>query len=158
MVNHQPSYGIIFISFLSALILTIIPLSTANQIYNPQWLILISAYWSIHHPERVGIVTCWFWGLLLDVTLGSHMGIHALSVALVCYMCIILHQRLRMFPIWQQSLFIWLLCALDKLVVLQLSSIFSPIEVQLNYWTSAFVTAMIWPICVIFIRRIPYSH
>lgn len=140
------------LTFLVGFSLTIMPISTNLSLINPQWLVLIVAYWGIYTPEKSGIVTAWIWGLLLDVALGTHMGIHALALALVAYMSVILHLRLRMYPMWQQIFFIWLLAGLDKLVTFQLMNVFSPIQADWDYWLSTFMTCLIWPLALISLK------
>jgi len=128
------------------------PISSDMEFINPQWMVLIVAYWSIYTPDKTGIVTAWVWGLLLDVALGTHMGIHALSLALVSYMSIILYLRLRMYPLWQQMFFIWLIAGLDKLVSFQLMNVFIPISAQWDYWTSTLITCLIWPFALFMMK------
>lgn len=141
------------LSFMIALTLNIIDLPESISVYNPQWLVLVAAYWGIFAPNYTGIITGWAWGILLDVSQGTHLGIHALSLSLVCYMTVILHQRLRMYPLWQQALFIWLLASLDKLVVYQLMNFFSPQQVEFDYWMSSLSSAIFWPV-IIFLMKI----
>ncbi len=140
------------LSFLVALTLSITPLTNNIVIYNPQWLVLVAAYWGIFAPNKTGIITGWVWGLLLDVALGTHLGIHALSLALVSYMTLILHQRLRMYPLWQQAFFIWLLASLDKIVVYQLVNVFSPQQALYDYWVSSITSAIFWPVTIILLN------
>ena len=158
MKASRHSRVFIQLSFLAALILSIFPLPENLLAFNPQWLVLIAAYWGITSPEKAGLVTSWIWGLLLDVALGTHLGIHAISLSLVSYMAVILHLRLRMYPIWQQSLFIWLLAGLDKLVTLQLSNIFNNIEVSWNYWYTTLATALIWPMILFVLHKYHQAH
>ncbi len=151
MANKR-SFAYIQLSFLLGFALSIIPFSSNVAIFNPQWLVLIAAYWGIYLPDRAGIITAWFWGLFLDVALGTHMGLHALSLALVSYMTVILYLRLRMYPLWQQMFFIWLLAGLDKLVTYQLMNIFMPLNVDWQYWISTLTTALIWPFMLIIFK------
>ncbi|HFB64420.1 MAG TPA: rod shape-determining protein MreD [Aeromonadales bacterium] len=149
-------FAYIQFSFLLGLALTIVPFSGSFGSLNPQWLVLVVAYWGIYLPERAGIITAWFWGLFLDVALGTHMGLHALSLALVSYMTVILYLRLRMYPLWQQMFFIWLLAGLDKLVTFQLMNVFMPMEVDWHYWMSTLTTALIWPLILVMFKW--YRH
>jgi len=153
-MSSRQSFFYTQITFLVALTLSIAPLSDNLIIYNPQWLVLVAAYWGIFAPHQTGIVTGWIWGLFLDVALGTHLGIHALALSLVCYMTLILHQRLRMYPLWQQAFFIWLLASLDKLVVYQIVNIFSPQQALYDYWVSSIMTAIFWPASIFILHTI----
>lgn len=145
-------------SFLLGLALTIVPFSDDLGWFNPQWLVLVVAYWGIYLPERAGIFTAWIWGLFLDVALGTHMGLHALSLALVSYMTVLLYKRLRMYPLWQQMFFVWLLAGLDKLVTYQLTNVFMTMETGWQYWMSTFTTALIWPLVVFIFKWYRYKR
>ncbi len=147
-MSARRSFFYIQLSFLIALMLSIIPFSENIIVFNPQWLVLVAAFWGIFTPGQTGIVTGWIWGLFLDVAMGTHLGVHALSLSLVCYMTVILHQRLKMYPLWQQAFFIWLLASLDKLVVYQLMNFFSPQQADFDYWVSSLISALFWPIMI----------
>ncbi len=155
-----PSFFTVQFSLLLALTLSIIPLSDGLIVYNPQWLVLVVAYWAIFSPQRIGILSAWVWGLLLDVALGTHLGIHALSLAVICYLSIILHQRLRMYPLWQQAFFIWLLASSDKLLVFQLKNFFFSQAAQWDYWLSPLISAIFWPamlVIMLFYHRLRHN-
>ena len=93
----------ILVSFLVAMMLTSLPLPETAIIYRPDWLILVLIYWCMAIPERIGIFTGWMLGLLLDVMYGSLLGQNAMAFSIIAYLVNILHLRVRMFPLWQQS-------------------------------------------------------
>ena len=145
MMSKRRSFIITQVSFLVALALSILPLSNNIASFNPQWLLLVTVYWAMFEPQRSGIINAWLWGLLLDVAVGTHFGIHALPLAFASYLTIMLHQQLRMYPLWQQAFFVWVLASFDKLVAFQLMTFFSPQEVSWLYWLTPFVSTLFWP-------------
>ena len=61
-------------------------------------------YWAIALPHRVGVGSGFIVGIVLDVLTGTLLGQHALGLSIVTFIAIQLHQRIRVFPFWQQSL------------------------------------------------------
>lgn len=69
----------------------------------PDVLMLVIAFWCVHEPRRVGMVTAFVFGLLMDVHDASVLGDTALRYTLVAYGAIILHRRLQRFDLWGQA-------------------------------------------------------
>ena len=72
-------------------------------------------YWSVNAPRTGGIALGFFAGLALDVFQGPVLGEHALALALVTYIAVREHQRIRSKPAIQQALIVF--AALDRLRV-----------------------------------------
>lgn len=142
--SHQGGL-IIVLSMLVALLLSIVPLPEALVLFRPQWVALVFIYWTLALPERVGVFTGFIIGLLLDVLQGTLLGQHALSLSLIGYITLFIHQRVRVFPLWQQSLFLLLLLLLDSMIsrwVLGISD--RPID-ESRYWITPVIGAILWP-------------
>jgi rod shape-determining protein MreD len=100
------------ISFLIALSLEVMPLTDGLAPWRPPWVALTVIYWSMHRPGRIGVGTAWMLGLTLDVLQGTVLGQHALSLAFASFLAIKLCQRLRVFPIWHQTVSVGILVAI----------------------------------------------
>src|SRR5690606_12029929 len=74
-------------------------------------------------PHRVGLTTAWVLGLAQDVLFGTLLGQNALILTLITFLVLSLHQRLRMFPMWQQSMVLMVVFGLAKLVQLWLNAL-----------------------------------
>ncbi len=108
---------VIWLTFLIALLLTTVPMPESMEWGRPQWVALVLIYWVVALPHRVGLWTAWTVGLLLDVLLGSLLGANALSLAIVAYLVQRLHQRIRMFPPWQQAFLVLVLVGIQQLLL-----------------------------------------
>lgn len=95
---------VIWLSLLVGLVLAVAPMPTFTEIGRPLWLAMLLTYWVLLLPERVGMVTAWLLGLAQDVLYGNLLGQNALILGLITFLVLSLHQRLRMFPAWQQCL------------------------------------------------------
>jgi len=111
MIRGRPRIWPVVIFFLVALSLEVAPLPDTAAPWRPPWMALAVVYWSIRQPGRYGVGIAWLTGLLLDVLKGAVLGQHALALATAAYITVKLCQRLRVFPIWQQSVAICLIIA-----------------------------------------------
>ena len=91
---------VILITFIIALLLTIIPLPDWLRYVRPDWVGLVLIYWCLALPDRVGVGTGWMTGLLVDLLTGTLLGQHALSLTVVAWLTLKFHQRMRLFPVW----------------------------------------------------------
>ncbi|ANY14714.1 rod shape-determining protein MreD [Bordetella pseudohinzii] len=71
---------------------------------SPDILALVIAFWSAYEPRRVGMLTAFAFGLLLDVHDAGLLGGHALSYTLIAYGALALHRRLQRFDLWSQAM------------------------------------------------------
>lgn len=69
----------------------------------PELLLLVLAYWCLHEPQRVGMLTAFCFGLLLDVHDGGMLGEQALTFTLVAYGAVVLRRRLQRFEAITQA-------------------------------------------------------
>ena len=145
MPKHHQGGVVIVASFFIALILTILPLPTWAQAFRPEWITLVLIYWCMALPTRVNIGWGWIAGLMLDVTLGNLLGLHALTMSLVAFLTIKLYQRIRVYPPGQQALAILVLVAMSQLLVLWIRGIIGTTPGSWTYWLPSISSAIIWP-------------
>jgi len=142
--RHQGGW-IIIASFAIALLLTILPLPTWAQAFRPEWITLVLIYWCMALPNRVSIGWGWAAGLMLDVTLGNLLGLHALAMSIVAFLTIKLYQRIRVYPLGQQALAILVLVAMSQLLILWILGIIGTTPGNWTYWLPSLSSAIIWP-------------
>lgn len=141
-------------TLLLAMILRILPLPREVFLLNPDWLLLFLLYWNMAIPERVGVGTAWFAGLIADALTGRMLGQHALAYAVVAYLCVRLHRRLRLYPLYQQALSVLLLQSISQLLVFWTQNAKSANAVGASYWLPSLVGALAWPAVFLALRRI----
>lgn len=144
----------IAVSFVLALMLTALPLPAWAEPWRPAWVTLVLVYWVLALPHRVGVGVGWVLGLLLDVMMGTLLGQHALSLALVAFLALRLHQRLRVLPAWQQGASIFLLVVLDRALSLWVTGIQGmPTEAR-AIWAPAVTSTVLWPWLFVVLRDV----
>lgn len=147
---------LIIASLVVALLLSVIPIPDWAQHLRPQWVALVLIFWNLMAPEKVGIATGWIAGLLLDIMTGSLLGAHALSLSLIAFITLNIYQRTRIFPLWQQSLVVLALVALEHLIQFWIIGITRDITPGLEYWLPPVIGLLIWPWLFILMSEIQH--
>lgn len=144
----------ILVTFLVALALTSVPLPDLLADWRPAWVTLVLVYWAIALPERVGLVAAWVAGLFVDVLSGTLLGQHAIGLVLAAFIAVKLHLRVRMLPLWQQAVGVFLLVALQHLLVVWIRGMQGlPTGWQAVY-APAFTSALLWPWVFLVLRDV----
>jgi rod shape-determining protein MreD len=136
-----------------ALILTLLPLPSWLEIIRPGFLALTVLYWSIQAPRAGGIALGFICGLLLDAFEGPVLGEHALALALLAYLGVREHQRIRSKPIFQQSLIVFAALVIYEIVLFALDGWTGhPLTTPLR-WLPTLTGALIWPAAAAVLAR-----
>ena len=151
--RHQGG-KIIIVTFIAALMLTIIPLPDAIETARPEWVALVLIYWCMALPDRIGVGVGWLSGLLLDILKGSLLGQHALALAVVAYLTLKLHQRLRVFPPWQQALVVLVMLVFMQLLILWFDGIIRLPAKNWQYWLAPLAGMLLWPGMFLVLREL----
>ena len=106
---------------------------------------MVLIYWCMALPQRVGVLTGWVVGLVLDVLHGSILGQHAFGLAFVAWIALLYHQRIRVFPIAQQALFVALTVFVYLFAMLQVYNLLGSVEYQYSYLLGTLTSALLWP-------------
>ena len=96
-------------------------------------------------PDRFGMGRAWVLGLAEDVLYGSLLGQNALILTLIVFLVLTLHRRLRMFPLWQQSMVLLVVFGLAQLLQLWLYTLSGNRPPTLLFLLPALVSALLWP-------------
>ena len=136
---------VIWVSFALALLLSVAPMPAFMETGRPLWLALFLTAWTLALPHRVGMTTAWVLGLAADVLYGTLLGQNALILTFITFLVLSLHQRLRMFPMWQQSLVLLVVFCLAQLVQLWLNALTGNRPPTLLFILPALVSALLWP-------------
>lgn len=151
--RHQGGH-VILLSLLTSLLLDITPLPDNLQAFRPNWPALFLLYWCLALPQRIGVASAWFIGLLQDVLTGTLLGQHALTLSILAYITLRFHQRMRPFPPWQQALIVALLLLLIQLITLWINGIIGRSINSWSYWLPSLVGTLLWPLIFHSLRKI----
>ncbi|MCH7671248.1 MAG: rod shape-determining protein MreD [Proteobacteria bacterium] len=158
MQKRAHAIWVIFFSFFVAYLLAIVPFPEWAMNYRPEWVPMVLIYWVMALPYRLGIGSAWCAGLLLDILEGSTLGLNAISLVILAYVAMSLHQRMRMFTSLQQSGLILALVGLNLMLCHWLQIVTGQtINVNLLFLMAALTSAVIWPSLFQLLRQIRRS-
>jgi len=144
---------IILLTLLLSLIAAIMPMPISIDTFRPDWVLVVTMYWAIALPSRVNVITAWVMGLLLDILLGSILGIHAAAMAITIYIASGNFQKIRNFSLWQQSLVIGVLAALYHLIVFWLQRLLTDVVFLPSYLYPVITSMILWPWAFLLLRK-----
>jgi rod shape-determining protein MreD len=137
--------GRLLLSTFVALVLTVLPLPPWLEMLRPAFLVLAVLYWSVNAPRTGGIALGFFAGLALDVFQGPVLGEHALALALVTYIVVREHQRIRSKPAIQQALIVFAALVVYEVVLFMIDGWTGHAVTTPLRWVHTLTGALIWP-------------
>ena len=93
----------VFLSFIIALTLNLLPLQGNALVIRPDFVALTLLFWCVNQPQRVGMSIAFCVGLMMDVGNASILGQHALAYCVILYFALIFRRRLGIFSLVQQA-------------------------------------------------------
>lgn len=143
---------VITLSILLAMMLSILPLPDWAIWIRPQWVVLVVIYWCLAIPERVSVGFAWLIGLLLDVLLGTLLGQHAFAMAVVAYFVVKFHPRIRLYPLWQKTLLVFVLLLVYLALIFWVQGLIGVMPTTWEFWLPAVTSSLLWPWVFIVLR------
>lgn len=136
------------VTVIIALIFAIVQLPEAIEPARPELLLLFVIYWSLSAPRIAGLFFAWMCGLAIDILAGPILGQHAAAFLFVAFLTHKFQLRMRIFPIWHQTLTVFMLLALYEFLVFWIDGIIGPAITSWMRWLPVLTSAMLWPVLV----------
>jgi rod shape-determining protein MreD len=136
---------LITFSLICALVLQIMPMPASVDLYRPEWVLLVLSYWTLALPHRVNIGVAFINGLVLDILLGSSLGVHSFAMSVSIYVLAANYQRLRNYSVWQQAIVIGVTSAFYNLIVFWLQHLLTDVYFLFTYMWPVVSSMVIWP-------------
>jgi rod shape-determining protein MreD len=102
----------------------------------------------------VNVGVAFITGLILDVLIGTSLGIHSFALCLCIYVLAANYQRLRNYSVWQQSVIIGVLNALYNMVVFWLQHLLTDIYFLPDYMWPVASSVVMWPWLFWLLRKV----
>lgn len=141
MLPASPAF--IALSLFVALVIDWLPWSGVWLLLRPDFVALVLLYWCTHKPYRIGIGIAWGMGILADVADASLFGQHALAYAVLAFGGIVLHRRVQMFDLRQQTMQVFPLILLSY-------AVYAAVHWQLHgyiawaYFSGSVTSTLLW--------------
>ncbi len=149
---------IIALSFLLALVLSVYPLPMDIRWWRPEFVLVVAIYWIFFMPLTVSFLFLSALGLFQDLLEGVPFGQHSLGLVIVGYICILSYQRVRNFSLWRQSAWIFVLVGIAQLTDNWVQGMAGRPLSGIQFLYPALTSALIWPLCWVWLNRLTHSH
>lgn len=144
-------------SLFAALLLSMLPFGRTP--WMPDIVALVLVFWSIHQPHRIGMLTAFFVGLLVDVHQSAMLGQHALAYIVLSYLALAIHRRVVWYNVFSQALQILPLFVVSHAVELMVRLIAGGVFPGYSLGFAPLLEALLWPLASVVLfapqRRAP---
>lgn len=145
-------------SIVVALCLAALPLPAGISEARPHALLLVLCFWAMNPPHRVGILTAFVCGILLDVLIAHVMGEHALLLMLCVYVAHKFQRQMLMFPILQQVVVMMIVAACYQALTLLIQGMLGELSLSSWYWLAPVSTGLMWWLLMPWLNHRAIAH
>ena len=146
------NFIIILLSFLISILITTMTFTFGA--FSPDWIQLVLIYWLLAVPSVIGLISSWFIGIIADVTLGSTLGMHALTYVAISFIIIHSYRFLRYLTVYQQAIIILIILILKYTILLWIDRLLDINDYTLSIYWTPLMSAILWPIVFYTLRLI----
>jgi rod shape-determining protein MreD len=146
----------VFMSFIFGLMLTIMPLPDAIDVFRPDWLAMLVIYWAMQLPRTWSVGTAWIVGIVLDASQGTLLGQHALALCCIAFITVRFHLLMRVFPVPQLTVSVFPILAIYQFLLFWINGVAGIDAPSIAYWGPVISGTLMWPVMMAFLSGLRY--
>lgn len=146
----------VIMSFIFGLMLTIMPLPDAIDVFRPDWLALLVIYWAMRLPRTWSVGTAWIVGIVLDAAQGTLLGQHALALCCIAFVTVRFHLLMRVFPVPQLTATVLPILAIYQFLLFWINGVAGIDAPSIAYWGPVISGTLMWPVMMAFLSGLRY--
>jgi len=132
------------LSLVLTLALVAVPLPDSVAPLRPDWVAVVLLYWSLMAPRHFSLLTAFWMGIALDTLSGALLGQNALALLVVVYLAEKFHLRLRVFPMSQLAITVFLLLGLYEFVLFWIDGMAGRSVPLVERWVPPLTGTLVW--------------
>lgn len=146
------NWFVIFLTLIAALVLALLPMPDWTVWLRPAWVLVVLMYWAMVAPHQVNVGLACFMGLIVDLLNGTVLGEHALAYTIVIYFVARMSIRLRVSPLLQQGISIFIFTLLYQFIIYCIQGFIGELPGSHLYWLSTVTSTLLWPWLFVLLR------
>ena len=156
----NPSQGgwLIMLSILVAMVLAVVHLPEAWPQWlgwlRPAWVAMVVFFWVMELPHRLGLISAWLVGFLLDALYADPMGLNGFLLACLTYIGWRFYERLRMYSIAQQCAVVFVLILGTECVRMVVEDVAYSRGWSWGVLLPAVSSMLLWPFVYLLLQRL----
>ena len=154
MNRSRESRGLVLLTITVAVLLSLWQLPEVLLPFKPYWVALVVVYWTLETRGVINLGMVFLVGLVLDILVGSLMGLHALSLVVMVFLVQRFRYRLRFFPPWQQALSVLGLLVNDRIILIWIVVLLGEPIPTWKHWLPPLVGMALWPWVFLLLDRL----
>ena len=119
----------------------------------PAWVVLALFFWVMATPHRVGLISAWLLGALVDVVQADPLGLNGALFATVTYVVWKFYERLRMYSVFQQAAVLFFLVVVTEAVRLVVQNVMFDRSMSFGFLLTAVASAICWPLVYLLLLK-----
>jgi rod shape-determining protein MreD len=132
------------LSLVATLALVAVPLPGSVAALRPDWVAVVLLYWSLMAPRHFSLLTAFWMGIALDTLSGALLGQNALALLVVVYLAEKFHFRLRVFPLSQLAITVFLLLGLYEFILFWIDGMAGRTVPLVERWVPPLTGTLVW--------------
>ena len=141
------------VSLMLTLALVAVPLPDSVAPLRPDWVAVVLLYWSLMAPRHFSLFTAFWMGIALDTLSGALLGQNALALLVVVYLAEKFYLRLRVFPISQLAISVFLLLGLYEFILFWIDGMAGRTVPLIERWAPPLTGTLVWVLLYILFDR-----